>query len=154
MNNFNWIDEYVTGLIEYCNSKDIYEIYNTLNIEILKIDKDNPTLQGNEALYIRNYFGIEVVLIRNDLPYQYEKFVLAHELGHALLHVEMAQAAFNSKLLNKGKLERQADYFALKLLDINLDEIDYEGFTIEQIAASENIPRRIIELKFRFESLL
>lgn len=79
MNNFNWIDEYVTGLIEYCNSKDIYEIYNTLNIEILKIDKDNPTLQGNEALYIRNYFGIEVVLIRNDLPYQYEKFVCSFE---------------------------------------------------------------------------
>lgn len=145
MNNFNWIDEYVTGLIEYCNSKDIYEIYNTLNIEILKIDKDNPTLQGNEALYIRNYFGIEVVLIRNDLPYQYEKFVLAHELGHALLHTETCSAAFKRNLINKGKLERQANYFALKLLNIEINHVDFEGYTVEQIAKALYISEDSLE---------
>ena len=132
--DLTWIDEYVFGVIDYCYSKDIFEIYNTLNINIKRIDKDDYLLQGNEALYIRNHFCLETVFIRDDLPYKYEKFILAHELGHALLHTEIAKAAYNSKLINKGKLEKQADYFALKLLDIKIDEDLYEGYTLEQLA--------------------
>lgn len=143
--SLTWIDEYVNGVIEYCCSRDIYEIYDTLNIIIKRVDEDDFLLQGNEAVYIRNYLGMEIVFVRDDLPYQYEKFILAHELGHALLHIEIAQAAYNSNLINKGRLEKEADYFALKLLDINLDEIDYEGFTIEQIAAAENMPNRFLK---------
>ncbi|MDR7856344.1 MAG: ImmA/IrrE family metallo-endopeptidase [Tissierella sp.] len=129
-----WIDEYVDGVIDYCYSRDIFEIYNTLDISIKRLDKDDLLLRGNEALYIRNYFGLEVVFIKNNLPYKYEKFVLSHELGHALLHIEIAQAAYNSKLINKGKLEKQADYFALKLLDIEINNVNYEGLTTDQIA--------------------
>ena len=132
--DLTWIDEYVSGVIDYCYSQDIFEIYNTLNINIERIDKDDYLLQGNEALYIRNYFGLETVFIKDDLPYKYEKFILAHELGHALLHTEIAKAAYNSKLINGGKLEKQADYFALKLLDIKIDEDLYEGYTLEQLA--------------------
>lgn len=145
--NFSWIDKYVDGVIEHCYSRDIYEIYDALNITIKRVDKNDILLQGNEAMYIRNFVGNEIVFIRDDLPYQFEKFILAHELGHALLHAEIVQAAYNSKLINKGRLEKEADYFALKLLDINFDAVDYEGFTIEQIAAAENMPKRFIELK-------
>ncbi|WP_158220123.1 ImmA/IrrE family metallo-endopeptidase [Tissierella sp. P1] len=77
-------------------------------------------MQGNDALYIRSYFGLEVVFIRDDLPYKYEKFILAHELGHAILNAEVNKAAYNSKLINKSKLEKQSDYFALRLLDISI----------------------------------
>lgn len=132
--SLSWIDEYVDGVIHNCYSRDIFEIYSTLNINIKRIDKDDYLLQGNEALYIRSYFGLEVVFIRDDLPYRFEKFILGHELGHALLHTEISKATYNSKLINKGKLEKQADYFAIKLLNVNIDEIYYEGFTIEQIA--------------------
>lgn len=132
--NLTWIDEYVSAVIDYCYSRDIFEIYSTLNINIKRIDKDDYLLQGNEALYIRSYFGLEVVFIRDDLPYRFEKFILGHELGHALLHTEISKATYNSKLINKGKLEKQADYFAIKLLNVNIDEIYYEGSTIEQIA--------------------
>lgn len=136
MNNYSWIDEYVDGIIEYCNSRDIYDIYDYLGIKIIKLQSDNILLQNSEALYHRNYFDEEVVFIRNDLPYQYEKFVLAHELGHALLHTEIYTAAFKKELISKGKLERQANYFALKLLNIEINSIDFEGYTIEQIARS------------------
>lgn len=130
----SWIDEYVSSVIEYCNSNDIFDIYSTFNIDIVKINKNDLILKGNEALYIRNYFNTEVVFIRDDLPYQYEKFILAHELGHALLHTEVYTAAFNRNFINNGKLEKQANYFALKLLNIELDSINYEGYTMAQIA--------------------
>lgn len=132
--NLNWIDEYVEGLIEYCNSRNVYDIYETLNISIKRIDMNNPLLQGNEAMYIRSYLDVEMVFIREDLPDRYEKFVLAHELGHAILHTEIAAAAYNNRLLNKGKLEKQADYFALRLLNISIDKDYFEGYSLEQIA--------------------
>lgn len=135
MNSFSWIDEYVIGAIDLCFSNNVYEIYKFLNINIMKLDKEDTLLCGYEAVYIRNYFGIEVVFIRDDLPYKYEKFILAHELGHALLHTEIAKAAYNSKLINKGKLEKQADYFAIKLLDITIDEIYYGDYTYSQLAS-------------------
>lgn len=130
----SWIDECIAEIIKRSNSNDILDIYSTFNINIIKANKNNLILKGNEALYIRNYFDTEVVFIRDDLQYQYEKFILAHELGHALLHTEIYVAAFNKDLLNKSKLERQANYFALKLLNIELDSTEYEGYTIEQIA--------------------
>ena len=132
--SLTWINEYVDGIIEYCNSRDIFEILSSLGISIYRVCSKDKVLQENDAMYIRSYFNLEVIFIRDDLPYQYEKFVLSHELGHALLHTEIAAAAYNNKLLNKGKLERQADYFALKLLGIVIDEDYYEGFTLEQIA--------------------
>ena len=91
-------------------------------------------MQGNEAIYIRNYLGTEIVFIRDDLPYKYEKFILSHELGHALLHLDVVTAAYNAQLINKGKLERQADYFALKLLNVSIDKDYYEGYSFEQLA--------------------
>jgi len=130
----SWIDECIVEIIERSNSNDIFDIYSTFNINIIKANKDNLILKGNEALYIRNYFDTEVVFIRDDLHFQYEKFILAHELGHALLHTDIYVATFNKDLLNKSKLERQANYFALKLLNIELDSTEYEGYTIEQIA--------------------
>jgi Zn-dependent peptidase ImmA (M78 family) len=143
--NYSWIDEYVDGIIEYCNSRDIYEIYDFLDIKIIKLQNDNILLHNSDALYHRNYFDEEVVFIRNDLPYQYEKFVLAHELGHALLHTETCSAAFKRNLINKGKLERQANYFALKLLNIEIHDTEHEGYTLEQIARTLYIPKECLQ---------
>lgn len=140
-----WIDEYVEGLIEYCYSRDVYDIYDTLNINIIKVNKDNCILQGNDALYIRNYLGLEVVFIRDDFSYRFAKFILSHELGHALLHTQLIQAAYNKNLINKGKLEKQADYFAIKLLGIKLDPVYYEGLTIEQISKDLCVNEKCLE---------
>ncbi len=132
--SLSWIDEYVDGVIENYNSNDVYEIYSNLDMNIIKVDRNDNVLRGNDAVYIRSFYGIEVVYLRDDLPSKYERFVLSHELGHAILHTEIASAAYNNKLIVKGKLEKQADYFAIKLLDIELDDVGYEGFTSEQLA--------------------
>lgn len=140
-----WIDEYVDGVMDYCYSNDIFEIYSTLNINIQRLDKNDLLLQGNEALYIRNYFDVEIVFVRDDLSYKYEKFVLSHELGHAILHTEIAQASFSSKLINKGKLERQADYFACKLLNIKIDDAYHYEFSTKQIARDLGVSNEALE---------
>jgi Zn-dependent peptidase ImmA (M78 family) len=140
-----WINAIILGLIDTYSTTNIYELCDCLNIQIIKLDKNNMLLRGNEAFYYRDYFGNEIIFIRNDLPLEYEKFVLAHELGHALIHTNISNAAFDKNLINTGKLERQANYFAFKLSNIQFDKIALEGMTLEQIAAYINIPREILQ---------
>lgn len=137
-----WIDNILEGVKDTYNTNNIYELYGYLEIQMLKLRPNNILLKGNESFYCRDYFNSEVVFIRNDLNLEYEKFILAHELGHALLHVNTYEAAFNKDLLNTGKLEKQANYFAFKLLNLDIDPIQFEGFTIEQIASSLYLPRK------------
>ncbi|HDK7158965.1 TPA: ImmA/IrrE family metallo-endopeptidase [Clostridium botulinum] len=137
----NWMNNILEGLKDTYATNNIYDLYDYLEIKIIKLEPSNILLRGNESLYNRNYFGNEIVLIRNDLILEYEKFILAHELGHALLHTETYKAAFNKNLINCGKLEKQANYFAFKLLALDLDPIAFDGFTIEQIASSLYLPK-------------
>lgn len=133
------IDEIITGVKDIHCTDNIYELYNALEIIIRYLDKDNILLQGNDALYNRCYLDQEVVFIRNDLDHGYEKFILAHELGHALLHTSLKTSPFNP-LMNINKLEKQANYFAVKILNVDLDSIALEGFTIDQIASTLELP--------------
>lgn len=142
----DWIDDIIVGLIEICNTDNIYELYNYLDIQIIKLNENNILLRGNDGFYQRNYFNQEVVCIREGLDYKYEKFLLAHELGHAILHTKIHAAAFNSNLINSGKFEKQATYFALKLLDVYIDLIDFEGLNMEQISKALHVPKDCLML--------
>ena len=111
-----------------------------ISIGIKKLDPKNILLCGNDSLYIRDYFDSKIVFIRNDLNRYLEKFILLHELGHALLHTDIFKAAFNIDFVNKDKLEKQANYFAFKMLNIEFDKIDLEGMSLEQISRYVGVP--------------
>ncbi|MDF2883823.1 MAG: phage repressor protein [Clostridiaceae bacterium] len=142
---YSWINNILIGLKETYDTNNIYELYDYLKIEIIRLNSDHTLLKGNEAFYYRDYFGNETVLLKNNLNLSYEKFVLSHELGHALLHTDVYSAAFNKNLINQGKLEKQANYFAIKLLNLELESIEFEGFTIEQIACSLDLPLKLFD---------
>lgn len=144
LKGLKWIDCYVTGLIEAYGTNDVYELYDCLRITINKLDPDNILLGGNEALYNRDFNNKEIVFIRNDLNRKYERFVLAHELAHAIIHTNSYIAAYDKTLLNQGKLERQAHYFALKLLNINPYNQYYMDYTIDQISCVLCIPSKYL----------
>ena len=79
---------------------------------------------------------INKVFIRNDLTLKYELFYLRHELGHILLHLDID----NTFIINNGKIEREANYFAFKLSNITFDEVELYQMTLEQICCSLEIP--------------
>jgi Zn-dependent peptidase ImmA (M78 family) len=137
---YAWIDEVIWGLSEIYNTNNVYELYDIFNINIKKLESNNILLQGNDSLYIRDYFDSEIAFIRDDLNMESERFILLHELGHALLHIDIFLAAFNRKFINKNKLEKQANYFAFKMLNVEFDEIELEGMTSEQISRYIGIP--------------
>jgi Zn-dependent peptidase ImmA (M78 family) len=137
---YAWIDDIIWGLSEIYNTNNVYELYDILNMQIKKLEPSNILLYGNDSIYIRDYSGSELVFIRNDLSIESEKFILLHELGHALLHVDIFSAAFNRDFINKDKLEKQANYFAFKMLNIEFDKIELEGMSLEQISRCIGIP--------------
>lgn len=112
-----WIDEIVIGLIENIGSNNLDDILSELKIHKLIVSPDNSLLQGNQAVYQR-IGDFECIYISDDVLNK--DFVIAHEIGHAILHVDEMMMFYNP-LLNKGKLEREADYFATKLLYSNVE---------------------------------
>ncbi len=84
--------------------------------------------------------------IPNDSPLF--KVVVAHELGHALLH-RKENCAFikNKTLLLTSGIEREANLFAAYLLITDDMLLDYADFTKEQFCNSTGYPMELIELR-------
>jgi Zn-dependent peptidase ImmA (M78 family) len=131
-----WVNEIVEGLLDTFKTNNPYELCRYLNIKIEKVTHNNPILQSNHSMYYRNYYEQEIIFIRDDLYGYDEEFILRHELGHAILHTEISSSDF----MNIGKLDKQANYFALALSGIKFDVIEMEGMTLMQIASCVNVP--------------
>ena len=138
MRLMEWIDNIVLGLIDEYNTNDIYELCFCLEIKIVKLDPSNVLLRKKDAYYYRDLDDKEVIFIKNDLTSSLEKFILTHELGHALCHTELLCVGFT--FANKSKLERQANYFAFKLSNIIFDQVELYEMTLEQICCSLELP--------------
>lgn len=114
------IDDIVTGLIDSVGSNNLDDILSELKIHKFTVSPDNSLLQDNQAVYQR-IGDFECIYIADNVLNK--DFVIAHEIGHAILHVE-EMTMFYNPLLNKGKLENEANYFACKLLynDLEIEE--------------------------------
>jgi len=134
-----WIDEIISGILETYRTNDPYELCDELGIYIFKLDPSSSILAKDESIYFRKLYDHEVIFIRDDLPLNHERFYIRHELGHAILHPELKNS-YNKNLINKYKLEKQANYFAFKLTDITFDEAELHNMTLEQIASCIGIP--------------
>ena len=92
----------------------------------------------------------KVVFINNRLSDEVKKFVLAHELGHAVLHTK--NNCFYLKhntFVKTNYFEVEANIFAAELL-INNEELEIcieNGYTIEQIASYFQVPKELVEYK-------
>ncbi|MDV6377715.1 ImmA/IrrE family metallo-endopeptidase [Sporosarcina sp. GW1-11] len=93
---------------------------------------------------------IQIININYNLQQHEQRFVCAHELGHAVLHSK-ANAPFMKKntFLSVDRLEVEANRFAVELL--LPDEVFYEhkdsSMTVQEIAAMYCVPGEIAHLK-------
>lgn len=133
-----WIDEIVIGILDYYGTNNPYEILSSMGIDIIRVENHNPILMNKPCIFIAN---INAIYIQNDLNQSHQLFFLRHELGHILLHLDST----NTYIINTGKIERQANYFAFKLSNITLDEIELYEMTIEQISCSLAMPQTALK---------
>lgn len=138
-----WVKQIVNGLIEMYGTRDVYELLNYLEVTLIR----KELFKNEKGRFFRDMFGNETIFISNTLSEE-EKIVIAHELGHLILHTDLPTSYYTSNhLLIKNKYEIEANKFAAELLipdDIEL----YEGITTKELAALLNVPEELIKLKF------
>ena len=103
-------------------------------------------IAGNYKLIKRKQW----IFINDNIPTDspFFRVVIAHELGHALLHRKENCAFMKSRtLLLTSGIEREANFFAAYLLIS--DEIlnDFSGHTREQFCNCTGYPKELIELR-------
>lgn len=130
------IQEVVDNQIAYYHTDNVKELLEYNNIEVYHYHLSN---ENDSQMVIQN--GLGNIFIKDDLNPVYENFLLAHELGHYLLHYDHnIRFQFLAHNYN-GKLEREANEFACRLLlsDMTLDN----DTNIEFIVKEKGIPLKI-----------
>lgn len=98
-------------------------------------------------MFLKNH---RYIFLDQNLPEQEMKMVMAHELGHAILHrKENCYFIKNKTLLLNSKNEIEANQFAAYLL-ISDDLIaEYQTYTVEQLSRLLGYDQNLIELRMR-----
>ncbi|GMQ63520.1 ImmA/IrrE family metallo-endopeptidase [Vallitalea maricola] len=141
----NWIKIEIAKLLDKFGSNEPTELANYLGITIIY-----DYLGNNNGLYI-NQNGFKFILVNNNLDYYDQRVIIAHELGHALLHDNLNMAYLEKNTYySRDKFEYQANYFAANLLlpDGFEKDIEFKDMKIEQISSMVAIPIELVKLKF------
>lgn len=123
-------------------TKNPYEIADAMGVIIHKQNLGKCT----RGLY---YYSrrIKQIIIHDDLPEWMEKFVLAHELGHLVMHPKYNAPFLQSTLLTKDRYEIEANAFAAHLLISDKELEDLWEYSLDDLAMFYGLPREIIELR-------
>ncbi|WP_400194668.1 ImmA/IrrE family metallo-endopeptidase [Lysinibacillus telephonicus] len=136
-----WIKEKVEGLYKKYNTRNPFTIAKKMNIQVFFWDL--PTeIRGFYQYEKRNRF----IFINNNLSYEDQLTVCAHELGHAILHTQINTSYMRTNtFLSVNKIEREANRFAAELLipDSSFEESN----NIYEIASLHQVPVELVKLK-------
>lgn len=148
---------------EDCSLEDIIK---ARNINLIYLDDfEAKGAYGKFDFKFENGFVIsrQFIFINSNLNYHEIKAILAHELGHALLHPDINTIDERYKpIIPDGKIERQADIFASEFLLDDDSTIEYVNSSISNVdqARYQYVPVKYVDLKcenlskFKFTSSL
>jgi Zn-dependent peptidase ImmA (M78 family) len=136
------MDELIKRIVKKFKTNCPFTIAEKLNIDVWKADLGEST----RGYYFRT-MKRKYIAIHEDLPNDWARFVCAHEIGHDQLHKGFGLYSFeHTTLFNPGRLERQANRFAVLLLTHG-DDIQ-PGETAEQVCLRNGIPREMYRYFF------
>lgn len=146
MVNNNDIKKIVTYYIRLCGTDDPWKIAKMLGIHIAILPLGNVLGNYRYLKRIRWIFINEDILDNEALL----RVVMAHELGHALMHrKENCCFMAHHTLLLTSRIERQANQFAAHLLISDEMLKDFSGYTKEQFCQCTGYPEELIELRLK-----
>mgnify|MGYP000119802185 FL=1 len=136
----------VAYYIRLCGTNDPWKMAKMLGIHIAVLPMGNvlgklPISETYPMDFINEDILDNEVLLR---------VVMAHELGHALLHCkENCCFMAHHTLLLTSRVERQANEFAAYLLIADDMLQEYAGYTREQFCQCTGYPEELIELRLK-----
>lgn len=107
----NYIEKKVLSLVHKYNQRDPFLLAKKLGINVIENDL------GEVFGYYTQIKRIKFILINSNLSESGKRFVVAHELGHAILHSKITTPCLmHLKNINEIKIECEANKFAVQLL--------------------------------------
>lgn len=105
---------------------------------------------GNTLGFYSTYKRFKFIHINNEIDEMTQRFVCAHELGHAVLHPKSNTPFLrNQTFFSVDRLEVEANTFAVELLltDESIDTYKDTNLSIQEIAEIHGIPKGFACLK-------
>ncbi|PFC88526.1 hypothetical protein CN272_11155 [Bacillus anthracis] len=138
------IKENVLNIIEKYKTTDPFEIAKQKSITVLYADL------GNTLGFYNTYKRFKFIHINNQIDEITQRFVCAHELGHAVLHPK-ANTPFlrNQTFFSIDRLEIEANTFAVELLltDEMVSAYEDTRLSIQEVAEIYGVPGGFARLK-------
>ncbi|MFD5264444.1 ImmA/IrrE family metallo-endopeptidase [Bacillus wiedmannii] len=138
------IKENVLNIVEKYQTTDPFKIARQKEITVLYADL------GNTLGFYNTYKRFKFIHINNQIDEITQRFVCAHELGHAVLHPK-ANTPFlrNQTFFSVDRLEIEANTFAVELLLTDEMVAAYEDtrLSIQEVAEIHGVPGGFARLK-------
>lgn len=145
----DWIRKKVQYCVRRYKTHDPYRLAEVLGILIFRCALDN--CQGC-YMYIKRR---RIVFLNQDLDEVTERMVLAHEIGHAVLHPRQNCYFLRDKTLLLPGIEREANLFAAELLIA--DEMLFEAvdcsYTVRQLARMAGCCEELVKLRLEHSNI-
>lgn len=130
-------------LVRKYGTRNPFEIAKHLNLILVRVPLMGKT-RGFYQFFQRN----NIIYIDEALPENEQMLVLAHELGHMLLHKKTNAIFLDSKThLKTYKYEKEANTFAAELLIPDSLILENPEFTKSQLARLAGYNEMIMEFK-------
>lgn len=129
-------------VIKKYKTRSPYELADLMGISIHRCELG--TIRG----YYSKKFRIKQIVLNCNLTENDERFVLAHELGHAIMHENLNTPFLTENtLFSKNKFEKEANTFAIELLVPDAEIIEHTELTIGQLARMTGYAEELLKYK-------
>lgn len=138
----------IRGIVDYYvkkyNTRNPFILASNLNVEVQIGDMGQ---RSGCYMFLKNH---RCIFLNQNLTDSEKRLVMAHELGHAIMHRKQnCYFIRNKTLLLNSKTEREANLFAAELLIEDELIMEYKDFTIAQLARLTGYEEKLIELRIK-----
>ena len=134
----------VNKLVLKYKTRDPFEMIKGMNVILVFYPLDG--VRGFYQYFQRN----NIIYIDETLSEHDKAFVLAHEIGHMILHKKSNAIFMDSRTqFRTSKYENEANKFAIELLISDESLSEYSNCTIEQLSQIYRYHQKLIELRLK-----
>lgn len=134
----------VDKLVRKYKTRDPFEMIKGMNVILVFYPLDG--VRGFYQYFQRN----NIIYIDETLSEHDKAFVLAHEIGHMILHKKSNAIFMDSRTqFRTSKYENEANKFAIELLISDESLCEYSNCTIEQLSRIYGYHQKLIELRLK-----